>query len=252
MMGTSSLWEGSGLKQRQVRSVLKAPGRETAAGRALFALYNGYNLARQRGNNYSLLNKPTQKNIDRLQNILFRPPASESKSPTRETKPQKPRVKVPRFRRRCASLEPVPKVVELRGRKRASEILQKLKEDSNKFELPPPPIKPAIDDKEKQRVQSLFEWSGRIDKEHILNPPKPRAPRVVKHKGDKEVLLDSISREIDEREAFLNDMERLGRGEQYKERITEEIEERIKQMKILDALMTQEDKGKMNLKNSSE
>ncbi|KAH7430672.1 hypothetical protein KP509_08G008100 [Ceratopteris richardii] len=226
--------------------VLKLPGRETSAGRALFALFNGYDLARKRGNLYS------QRNIARTRS---RPP--ECRPPELKTPPKpsakKKTVKVPKFRRRptvdpseCQPCHPV-------GKKKASEILRQLQIDLERKELPPHPTKPLLDEKEKARLAIMFEWSGRMDKEQLMadmavltNQPQKSKFRVRPQKvpqgsvAEMESMVEQISKEIQEREEFMREMDKLGRAEKYKSQIRHEIEQRIKEMEKLDLLIKTE------------
>ncbi|MCO5602570.1 hypothetical protein L7F22_056704 [Adiantum nelumboides] len=114
--------------------LLKLPGRETSAGRALFALFNGYDLARKRGNLYS------QHNAARFRSRppTWRPP--EWKAPSKPP-PQKKTVRVPRFWRRPTVAPAECQRQQAVGRRKASEILKQLQIDLEHKELPPHPTK---------------------------------------------------------------------------------------------------------------
>ncbi|KAJ7565382.1 hypothetical protein O6H91_02G058300 [Diphasiastrum complanatum] len=213
-------------------------GRGTAAGHALFRLYNGFAAAKNMGNHYSLQNR-----INMLRGLSFNhcstPPGLLSK-----VQP-KPTLKVPQFSRQI-SRERVPRSHQSRGKRKATIILKQLKEDMTNLELPPAPAKPPLDDKEKERLQRLFEWSGRGHKEEDLAPKVFRSSQGAKVQGskeEKEHLLDLIAKEIEEREEFLKDMQKLGRTDAYQNQIRMEIQDRIKQMKKLDKLITQDENG---------
>ncbi|KAI5060483.1 hypothetical protein GOP47_0024903 [Adiantum capillus-veneris] len=226
--------------------LLKLPGRETSAGRALFALFNGYDLARKRGNLYS------EHNAVRIRS---RPPTwhpPELKTPPKPP-PQKKTVRLPRFRRRpivdpshCQRQQAV-------GRRKASEILKQLQIDLECKELPPYPTKPLLDDKEKARLAMLFEWSGRLDKDQLMaemtvltrQPPKLKC-RVRMQKipqgsvEEMEKMVEQIAKEIQEREEFIREMDKLGQAQKYKSQVHSEIQKRVKEMEKLDMLITAE------------
>ncbi|XP_024527856.1 uncharacterized protein LOC112345397 [Selaginella moellendorffii] len=209
--------------------VWDAPGRGTAAGRALFRLYNGFAAARQKGEQFSLQNRLAI--LRRLAN-------------TSQEALLQPKVRVPRFRRR-PSPEDVPPfpVHGYGGKRKASLIIEKAREEFENISLPPPPTKPVLDEKEKQRLQTIFEWHGLLEEGEVLVAPKiTPVPRIRKgSREEKEQLLDLISKEIEEREEFLRDMQKYGKDEEYRSQIQMEIHDRVKQMKQLDKLITAEE-----------
>lgn len=228
--------------------LLKLPGRETSAGRALFALFNGYDLARKRGNLYSDCNAARL----RRHPPNLHPP--ESKAPQRPL-PQKRTVKVPRFRRRHQTIKPSEcETHHGVGKRKASDILRQLRIDLEHKELPMQSNKPLLDDKEKARLASLFEWSGRLDKDQLManvaaltsQPPKSnhrmRAQKVPQGSvQEMENMVDQIAKEIQEREEFIREMDKLGQAEKYKGRVRFEIQQRVKEMEKLDKLIKSEE-----------
>ncbi|XP_073396061.1 uncharacterized protein [Physcomitrium patens] len=202
-----------------------AVGRDTEAGRALFALYNGFSHARNRGNDYSEINKIKTLRHTATHGVpefpAARPPPSK-----------RPEVKVPHFAHRSCSSESHP-VDFIPRRRRASDILQRIRDESYIAELPPMPKGPLLDEAEKARLQEVFYWSNRN-----LGPDPPVAEPVrrIPKKGsieEQELLLNDISQEIEDRKTFLTEMEEYGRGEQYRGQIMFEIQQRVEQMKLL-------------------
>lgn len=220
-----------------------AVGRDTEAGRALFALYNGYGHARTRGNDYSQINK-----IKTLKHIathglpefpVLQPPP-----------PKKPEVKVPHFPHKHYDPDEFHPIDFIPRRRRASEILQQIRDDSYVVELPPMPKGPLLDEAEKARLQEVFYWSNRN-----LGPEPPEAEplRRLPKKGsiaEQELLLNTIAKEIEDREAFLTEMEAYGKGEQYRSQIMFEIQQRVGQMKLLHKNITQQEKKENENQNS--
>ena len=207
-----------------------AVGRDTAAGRALFALYNGFGQARNRGNQYSSTNK-----IKILKHIAEHGPVEfpVQKPPP----PKKPEVKVPHFYPKNALMEYYNSLcpVELmRGRRKASEILEQSREDAAIVEVPPQPKGPLLDAKEKARLQEVFYWANR---DLGPDPPPEEKPMAKAPKRgsvqEKEMLVNAISKEIEDREAFLTEMDAYGKADKYRSQITAEIQDRMNQLLML-------------------
>jgi hypothetical protein len=207
-----------------------AVGRDTAAGRALFALYNGFGQARNRGNQYSSTNKiKILKHIAKHGPVEF--PVQKPPPPT------KPKVKVPHFYPKNALMEYYNSLcpVELmRGRRKASEILEQSREDAAIVEVPPQPKGPLLDAKEKARLQEVFYWANRdlgpdppLEEKPMTKPPKRGSVQ------EKEMLLNAILKEIEDREAFLTEMDAYGKADKYRSQITAEIQDRMNQLFML-------------------
>ncbi|CAM6090622.1 unnamed protein product [Calypogeia fissa] len=223
----------------------EAVGRDTEVGRALFALYNGYGVARNRGNKYSDHNR--MKIMERIsaQGLpdLYRIPPDLPKS-------KKPVVKVPRFRKKYVRIDEIPQVLLMRGRRKGSQILTQLKEDISQKDQPPQPKRPVLDEKEKARLQEIFEWSGRdVEDEDEAKSDVPMAPRKPPPpRGsveEQEMLIEAIAMEIEERKQFLDRMFVLGRGPKYEPIIRLEIQERVRQMELLDKNISRMDKERL-------
>lgn len=220
-----------------------AVGRDTEAGRALFALYNGFGHARSRGNDYSQVN--------RMKHLRYIATHRVPEFPVpRPLPPKKPEVKVPHFPHKnpyCDDYHPVDFIPR---RRRASDILQQIRDDSYVAELPPMPKGPLLDEAEKTRLQEVFYWSNRnLGPEPPVAEPVRRLPK----KGsveEQELLLNEIAKEIEDREVFLNEMEEYGKGEQYRSQIMFEIQQRVGQMKLLHENITQQEKNENEVKKS--
>lgn len=102
---------------------------------------------------------------------------------------------------------------------------------------------PLLDEREKLRLQQIFEWSnrgsvederkhfnggeGEGSDEEVTITRKPTRGSIEELR----VLLDGMAKEVEEREAFMDRMQRLGKAQLYREQIRSEIQERVKQMK---------------------
>lgn len=209
-----------------------AVGRDTAAGRALFALYNGFGQARDRGNDYSDQNK-----IKILKQIAAH--GAPEFPVMNAVLPKKPNVKVPHFYKKPWYYQEISPVELMRGRRKASQILNQLRADSYVVDVPPMPKGPLLDDREKCRLQEVFYWSNRNigpdPKEEVAPVRRPRKGSIE----EQELLLSTIAKEVEDRKTFLKEMETYGRGDQYRLMIHKEIQDRIKQMVLLHDLITE-------------
>ncbi|KAL2622907.1 hypothetical protein R1flu_003112 [Riccia fluitans] len=222
----------------------EAVGRGTEVGRALFALYNGYGVARNRGNEFSDRNR--MKILQRLANLSLEDICEAEKQELPPLKPKKPVVKVPHFRKRQMTVNDIPHILLMRGRRKCSQILTKLKQEIANREQPPVPTRPLLDEREKQRLQYVFEWSGRdccSDDEEEPVPAKP--PPARGSVEEQEMLIEELAHEIRERRVFLDRMYELGRGPKYEPVIQAEIHERLRQMELLDKTITLMDKERL-------
>ncbi|KAG0614431.1 hypothetical protein M758_6G176400 [Ceratodon purpureus] len=219
-----------------------AVGRDTEAGRALFALYNGFGHARNRGNDYSQMNRMKHLRYIAMHGVPEFPVP-------KPLPPEKPKVKVPHFPHKSYSSYDYHPVDFIPRRRRAAEILQQIRDDSYEVEMPPMPKGPLLDDAEKARLQEVFYWSNRnLGPEPPVAEPVRRLPK----KGsieEQELLLNEIAKEIEDREAFLNAMEEYGKGEQYRGQIMFEIQERVGQMKLLHTNITEQEKKESTKKS---
>ncbi|KAL3691130.1 hypothetical protein R1sor_004781 [Riccia sorocarpa] len=222
----------------------EAVGRGTEVGRALFALYNGYGVARNRGNEFSDRNR--MKILQRLANLSLEDICEAEKQELPPPKPKKPAVKVPHFHKRQMTVNDIPHILLMRGRRKSSQILRKLKQEIATREQPPVPTRPVLDEKEKQRLQYVFEWSGRDccsdDEEEPVAAKRSPARGSVE---EQDMLMEELAQEIRERRVFLDRMYELGRGPKYEPVIQGEIQERLRQMELLDKTITLMDKERL-------
>jgi hypothetical protein len=158
--------------------------------------------------------------------------------------PKKPVVKVPQFHRKQHNFEDICPVEFMRGRRKASQILEQLREDSYVVEVPPVPQLPLLDEREKSRLQEVFEWSNRdlgpepLKEEESWQVIEPEKGSIQ----EQEMLLETIAQEVEERKTFIKEMEQYGKGDKYRLQIHKEIEDRIKQMSMLHQSITMEEK----------
>lgn len=210
-------------------------GRDTEAGRALFALYNGFGHARSRGNDYSQMNRMKHLRCIAMHGVPEFPVP-------KPLPPEKPKVKVPHFFHKNYHFDNYHPIDFIPRRRRAVEILQQIRDDSYIVEMPPMPKGPLLDEAEKARLQEVFYWSNRN-----LGPETPMAEpvrRLIKKCSVEEhdFLLDEIAKEIEDREEFLNKMKEYGKDEEYRSQIMDEIQQRVGQMKLLHETITEQEK----------
>ncbi|XP_033121547.1 UPF0193 protein EVG1 homolog [Anneissia japonica] len=109
-------------------------------------------------------------------------------------------------------------------------------EDSGAYERPkylPGPSRNL--DKEKQRLQNFMAYGEDLKitekrKKEVLKIPEPK-PSVDR--------FDELQEEIQERQNFLEEMEGLGKGKQYRTIIGTEISQKIREMEVIDKKRTQ-------------
>ncbi len=100
---------------------------------------------------------------------------------------------------------------------------------------PPKPARPAITEKEKDRLAHRMAFGE--------DPPLPPPKRVAlippydpdPERTQLEAMFDEVRREIRERKEFLEEMRRLGKADKFEPKLQLEIQDRIREMKRLDA-----------------
>ena len=95
-------------------------------------------------------------------------------------------------------------------------------------------------------MQRLREFNGKLPEEQAWVKPvtkrdEAKTERNVNTKAQAEVLFSQVVSEIEERETFLADMTRAGRGQQYETAIKAEIGERVRTLKKLDVTIRREE-----------
>lgn len=230
-----------------------ALGRGTAAGRALFNLYNGDASGKRYGNlsnNYNVQRmKQSDPSTRRLPPQVEEAIKKEAEVTMNKTK-SRVSVPVPTGRRHLTEAEET-ELSFLRAkyatkcRKGEAEIKAEMAADPEHLRPVPAPSRPLMGEAEKTRLQRLREFNGKLPEENqpvikIKRRGEPEEERV--YKNDYEVLEDmfaKVSDEIREREEFLDEMRAAGRGEQHETAIKAEIATRVGQLRMLDKKIKQ-------------
>eukprot|EP00879_Flechtneria_rotunda_P003090 GHRR01003311.1.p1 GENE.GHRR01003311.1~~GHRR01003311.1.p1 ORF type:complete len:263 (+),score=91.78 GHRR01003311.1:594-1382(+) len=231
-------------------------GRDTAAGRALFSLYNGDNMhGRVTGLRYS------QRNRQKIQQQA----AARVSHPVTDVKQEqpiaksKPKVAVPRFRGHGAHSPTSPsngvnKLSQIPRRKQGHQILAELAaEAQQQLGRAPLPSGPLIDEKEKERCALMMQYKGKIPASAQLDPSKAAATRRSLNRsgllGQQQAVCDGLNSrrrqiqqrfteiegEIAEREEFMVNMQQRGKlTEQHLSILRGEVAVKVQEMRQLD------------------
>ncbi|XP_002733278.1 UPF0193 protein EVG1-like [Saccoglossus kowalevskii] len=133
---------------------------------------------------------------------------------------------------------PKSKRVDARNHKpglRSKDVIEG-RMDEYKSDYRPLPTK-SLGDKEKDRLSHIMAYGEDLPKmtnqrlEQILRPKTP--PKEVDR-------FDELQAEVEERQAFLADMESLGKGKEFRPIIATEISRSIREMEIIDKQRTAE------------
>ncbi len=147
----------------------------------------------------------------------------ESCNPTTSAKPRAPR---------SSKKVVAPKVLD--GRYTRNIRTQDMIEDSGAYDRPKyVPQAPSFYDKDKNRLQNMMAYGEDIEPQKVV----PKAQPVEYKDVDR---FDELQSEIEERRAFLEEMESLGRGDKFKSIIATEISQKIREMEIIDQKRTKE------------
>jgi len=87
------------------------------------------------------------------------------------------------------------------------------------------------------RLQKKIEFG---DRPEPVKKPMVRLPVKRDGRSEAQRLFDDTQAEIDERHSFLAEMREIGKGKEYEAIITGEIAERVRDLKKLDKLMSNE------------
>ncbi|CAH1247337.1 C22orf23 [Branchiostoma lanceolatum] len=107
----------------------------------------------------------------------------------------------------------------------------------------PRPKKAVCTDKEKERLGSLMAYGE--------EPPEVTPARMAELLSPEPTVekdrFEELQAEIEERTEFLEEMERLGRGKNYRTIIRTEISQKIREMEIIDRKKTEQLKKQIEL-----
>ncbi|XP_064643366.1 UPF0193 protein EVG1 homolog [Lineus longissimus] len=108
-------------------------------------------------------------------------------------------------------------------------------EDSGAYERPEynPPVKPGYSKREKERLTYIMQYGHDlppIDKSKLGKKKKEQEEKTQEEKE----RFDEILAEIDERRAFMDQMERLGQADKHRQVVDTEISQLIREMEVID------------------
>jgi len=203
-------------------ALYKEFGRDTAAGRAMFNLYNKGKV--NYAPNVRIKTKQVDPNAEHQAKIRARKQEVERK------KAYNPDVYIPEPEFSSRRLLPARP-----SRKPAAVIAM---ENAAAF-APPAHSAVYVESRESQieRLQSKFSGEAERKKGGKMMPPLKAKAKTNSHQQ----LFESIAQEVEERQAFLEHMRSMGQAEQYETQIKNEIAERVKEMNLLNAMMSEED-----------
>mmetsp|Transcript_25633 Transcript_25633/g.35422 ORF Transcript_25633/g.35422 Transcript_25633/m.35422 type:complete len:241 (+) Transcript_25633:265-987(+) len=227
-----------GEKESGKEAVWDVLGRGSPAGRALHTLYSKDVGAKTKGNQASDINRAR---INRPEARKASPvdPAMWGKSGKERSEVK---VAVPLVYGAAADVDrfenPGRPGLPYTCKKQAGEIKVEQRQLDLEIRSNPHPVPkgPLIDEKEKIRYARKLEFNGRPPEEMpegTFQPPKPKKKPPTKLE-ELEKLFEDVTKEIEERNQFLADMEALGQRGKYEAKITSEIATRLHQLKVLD------------------
>ena len=235
-----------------------ALGRGTAAGRVVFNLYSGDTSGRQYGAFATGFNRLKMKTSDPAERRA--PPDVEQSLKKQDAIACAARSAHARVRRpgNFTGKEPVTEAQAVDEmfeeakknyrptvRPKAVSELENIARREEKIN-PPAPSRRLIGEEGKLRLQRLREFNGKLPEEQAWVKPvtkrdEAKTERNMNTKAQAEVLFSQVVAEIEERETFLADMTRAGRGQQYETAIKAEIGERVRTLKKLDVTIRREE-----------
>lgn len=220
----------------------KLLGRDNPAGRALFNLYNGDLAGKGVGNKYSQRNKKVhEKNVA----AGYTPPPLVKP----KVKVEKTEVPVPKFVKKMEFSAEARLEARLPHRKPGQAILTEMKEEADKQWQQPMPVPkgPLLDEAEKERCAALMRYRGKVPEVSEEEMAAARRPRPKSERQELQDMFDSVLLEIEERRAFLAELEKHGALQQDKARMVQvEIKERVAEMQKIDRMIRElqlEEKG---------
>ncbi|PNW84337.1 hypothetical protein CHLRE_04g230242v5 [Chlamydomonas reinhardtii] len=219
---------------KPLEAAWKEFGRDNPAGKALFKLYNK-DAAKQIGNAYNSKNKAVHEK--KLATGWSPLPVAEPPKP----KLEKPVVAVPRFPKRMdyesSRAQYIPR------RRHVDVIRAEIDAEYERMRTAPqpPPSRAVLDDKEKTRLADLMRFRGKVP---AVTPEQVAAQaRAAPKKSEQqqlEEMFEQIVGEIEERRAFLRDLEAAGRLKlETVHMVRSEIQQRVADLQRVDALLQQ-------------
>lgn len=211
-------------------SVYAAFGRDTAAGRALFKLYN------KNKTNY------TPGVVVRTRGPTDPAAEAEAKKRAEAAALVRPTYKAPRLKKAEKERE-VGRVPQWGGKKSSDSIDREKERDRHLYKAPSVPLAVLQQrDAAKARLQEAMEDANKPKQAAARPKPLPgrggsaSSSRAPPRRDPNQLLMDSIINEIDERHSFLDKMRALG-DLSHEATIKAEIASRLRDLKQLKAIM---------------
>ncbi|CAG9467240.1 unnamed protein product [Pedinophyceae sp. YPF-701] len=215
-------------------------GRGNPAGKLLYALY-GRDDAKNAGQDFNARNR--KKHQQKLESGWTPPPVDHSRSRSDVCPMTKVNVRVPKFGRRAPD-SAADLLAKYKGKKTVDAIReqQEIEKVLDKSRGPPLARGKLLDDREKARLAKFMEYNGKPPREPTqreleLQARQRAALRPRTEREELEEMFAKVVREIDERKAFLDDMARQGRYNEFAGTIRGEIAERVREMSRIDQML---------------
>eukprot|EP00882_Tetradesmus_deserticola_P033046 GHRQ01037713.1.p1 GENE.GHRQ01037713.1~~GHRQ01037713.1.p1 ORF type:complete len:262 (+),score=73.67 GHRQ01037713.1:542-1327(+) len=231
-------------------------GRDTAAGRALFSLYNADNSnGRAAGLSYSAINRRQLSAKAAAGPATATAPAGPVQKQSKNSS-CKPKVAVPHFKRSHSNAEDhsCNRLAQLPHRRTGDSILAGMQAEAHMAwgAAPPAPAGRLIDEQEKQRCALLMQYRGSIPCSHLAATNcKAPAGHHPQHNPNgsadcgsssatsrRRLLHDrfaELADEVADREAFVSSMQQIGKlGTEHMNVIKSEVADKVREMKQLD------------------
>eukprot|EP00882_Tetradesmus_deserticola_P012647 GHRQ01013403.1.p1 GENE.GHRQ01013403.1~~GHRQ01013403.1.p1 ORF type:complete len:255 (+),score=67.42 GHRQ01013403.1:542-1306(+) len=224
-------------------------GRDTAAGRALFSLYNADNSnGRAAGLSYSAINRRQLSAKAAAGPATATAPAGPVQKQSKNSS-CKPKVAVPHFKRSHSNAEDhsCNRLAQLPHRRTGDSILAGMQAEAHMAwgAAPPAPAGRLIDEQEKQRCALLMQYRGSIPCSHLAATNcKAPAGHHPQHNPNgsatsrRRLLRDrfaELADEVADREAFVRSMQQIGKlGTEHMNVIKSEVADKVREMKQLD------------------
>jgi len=231
-----------------IKNLPPEQNRDTPAGRALFLLYGGQQVAQEAGLKFSTRNLRRFKRSLSSSAGLAPPPAP--------CPPPKPKVAVPHFRgggggNASATAAAQASQQQLPRRRPVAQILSELRAvaDEALHSPAPPPARPLLAAAEKERLALLMQHRGKVPvvmaaagvDDGDLKSSSRRAAASTGGGSEVQRLqarFDVVQQEVEERVAWLEEMTRDGLlVQQSRDVLKGEIAQRVAEMTQLDAML---------------
>jgi len=204
----------------------------------LFKLYNGDHHGKNVGQSFHQRNKQLH---DKKLATGWTPAAPDP--PKQEY--IRPQVSYPKFGKQRPASSSAP-IHHIPRRKPAEVILTELEEEKQrqKEARPPPPKGPLLDSAEKERLALAMRYRGKLPKaspEELEEAARHRGVRRNAPRTEREevqALFDAVMYEIEERRAFLADLEQAGALKRdHVHQVRAEIQTRVDDLNKLDRML---------------